>query len=123
MLSIGTIIFLLLLALLIWLWNTNTRIKEIAIVAAKQICQDHGLQFLDGTPHLEKCRPQRHSDGYIAIRREYGFDYYDGEHRRSGTVITIAGIVTKITLDIDDATPPPTLENKSNVIPFRKPKH
>lgn len=91
---------ILLIILLLWLWRSGQDCRDTAIATARETCQRQGLQFLDGTPALQKMRPgfSRHSGP--GIRRVYTFDYSaDGIGRRTGCIIMHNSQVDAVLLD------------------------
>ena len=87
MLTTSGLIVLIIVALLIWFWESSMRAKELAIAASKNACHKRNLQFLDGTTHFQKISLQRNESGRIRFKRRYGFDYYDGQGRCSSSII------------------------------------
>ena len=110
MLSITGLIIFIILALLIWFWQSSMRAKELAIAASKNACAQRKLQFLDGTTHFIKIRLKRNHQGKVRVLRCYGFDYYNGEARLSSTITTFDHQVIDIGL--------PPIIKQDNVIPF-----
>jgi hypothetical protein len=56
--------------------------------AARDACEQAGVQMLDGTVAFRRLRPARDAAGRLALRRTYVFDYTeDGASRRQGFVI------------------------------------
>ena len=75
-----------------WLWMEILRAREAALLRAKNACRSHGLQLLDQSVVCVSLRLARGSDGRVAIRRVYRFEFSDdGRNRRSGT-ITMLGV-------------------------------
>ena len=98
MLTTSGLIVLISVALLIWFWESSLRAKELAIAASKSACHKRNLQFLDGTTHFQKISLQRNASGGIRLKRRYGFDYYDGQARRSSSITIFDGRVIAIDL-------------------------
>jgi len=91
---------LLLIMLLLWLWRTGQDSRETAIATAREICQRQGLQFLDGTPALQKIRPCFSRHAGPGLRRVYTFDYSaDGVERKTGCIIMHNTQVSAVLLD------------------------
>jgi hypothetical protein len=91
---------LLLIVLLLWLWRTGQDSRDTAIAIARETCQRQGLQFLDGTPALQKIRPYFSGRAGPGIRRIYTFDYSaDGIGRRTGCIIMHNAQVSSVLLD------------------------
>ncbi|MBS1145106.1 MAG: hypothetical protein H6R14_2512 [Proteobacteria bacterium] len=80
-------LFLLLTAAAVWFWLDSLKAREIGVNAARQACQDDGLQFLDETVVGRSLRLARDDAGRLKIRRVFAFEYSDtGNDRRSGSV-------------------------------------
>ncbi|MGD2137138.1 MAG: DUF3301 domain-containing protein [Gammaproteobacteria bacterium] len=79
---------LLLIAVLVLFWQSSLHSRDTAIRTAREICSNHGLQFLDGTASLQKIRPGYSRHGGAGIRRTYTFDYSEnGIERKRGCII------------------------------------
>jgi Protein of unknown function (DUF3301) len=79
--------FIFVIALLIWFWFDTMQAREQAIAIGKRHCQNDGLQLLDETVSLSSMKVRRNSDGQVAFRRVYEFEFSDnGDNRRVGSV-------------------------------------
>jgi hypothetical protein len=70
----GTVAFLVLATGIGWYWQSSSRARDAANLAAMEACQRMQLQFLDGTvafTHLRWVRDR----GQLVLRRTYVFDY------------------------------------------------
>ncbi len=84
-------IFLLLAGGGLWFWLDSLKAREIGVAAAKEACEDEGLQFLDDTVAGRSLRFARDADGRLRLRRVFAFEYSDnGDNRRAGS-ITLLG--------------------------------
>ena len=91
---------LLLIILLLWLWRTGQDSRDAAIATARETCERQGLQFLDGTPALQKIRPCFSRRTGPGLRRIYTFDYSaDGVGRKTGCIIMHNTQVSAVLLD------------------------
>ena len=91
---------LLLIALLLWLWRAGQDSRDAAIAIARETCERQGLQFLDGTPALQKIRPCFSWRTGPGLRRIYTFDYSaDGVGRKTGCIIMHNARVSAVLLD------------------------
>ena len=71
----------------VWLWLDSLKAREIGIKAAKKVCAEENLQFLDDTVLIRSLRLARDDDGQLKLRRVYAFEYSDtGDNRRPGSV-------------------------------------
>jgi hypothetical protein len=88
---------LILLAALVWLWFDSMRARERALASGKRACERDGLMFLDETVECIALRLARNSDGRVALRRTYGFEFSDtGNNRRSGSIVMLGGEVESL---------------------------
>ena len=78
---------LILIALIAWFWYSNLQAREHASLLAKRVCQQNGLQFLDGTAALIKMGICRDRSSRIAIQRVYQFEFTTtGDTRMHGEI-------------------------------------
>jgi hypothetical protein len=78
-------------------WHTSLAAREQANGAAAKACSQLQLQFLDGTVAFASFMFARASDGWLALRRTYVFDYTaDSIERRQGFVILLGTHVESI---------------------------
>lgn len=85
---------LLILAALVWLWFDSMRARERALALGKRACERDGLMFLDETVECVSLGFARDTDGRMALRRTYGFEFSDtGNNRRNGSVVMLGGEV------------------------------
>lgn len=91
---------LFVIVLVFWLWRTGQDSRDTAIATARETCQRQGLQFLDGTPALQKIRPCFSRRAGPGLRRIYTFDYSaDGVGRKTGCIIMHNTQVSAVLLD------------------------
>ena len=92
------LLFLILIAVLVWQYSTHSR--DRAIRSAYETCKARDLQFLDGTAALQSIRPvfsRQHGPG---LQRTYTFDYSeDGIGRRTGAIIMHNTQVSSVLLE------------------------
>lgn len=99
MLPFDELFFLLLIAPALWFWVDSLRAREVAVHAAKQACQEEGLQLLDETVSGQRVRPCRDESGRIGLRREFAFEFTDtGDNRRRGNLVLESGRVALLQL-------------------------
>jgi hypothetical protein len=85
----STILIILLIGLLIWIWLDGARAREIAIAICEEGCRQRGLQFLDQTVALQRLGIRWTGAG-IRFRRLFRFDFSEeGVGRRSGHIILV----------------------------------
>lgn len=84
----NSLLFLIALTLLVWIWQLNLRYRELAIRLVKNVCMEMNLQLLDQTVALARFSLQRDTDGRIAGVRRYNFEVSsNGADRFSGSII------------------------------------
>lgn len=80
-------IFLLILVVFVYLWYTNTHIKEEAFKLAQAATAENSYQLLDDTIALSQFRILKHGRSFFLMRR-FEFHYADqNDHRHVGEVI------------------------------------
>ena len=81
------LLFLCLTGLVVWFWFDSLKARELGVRAARDACQEEGLQFLDETVVGSGLRLARDDDGLLKLRRVYTFEYSDtGDNRCFGSV-------------------------------------
>ncbi len=75
------------LAALAWFWWDSLQKRELAVRAARAVCERSSVQFLDDSVALSKMRLRRDANQRARLYREYSFDYSSmGEDRQAGRV-------------------------------------
>lgn len=70
-----------------WFWWDGLNKRELAIRAARTVCQRAGVQLLDETVVLRQMRLARDENQRMRIRRDYSFEYSNtGDNRLPGYV-------------------------------------
>lgn len=107
-------------------WYEALRVREAAVAHARQLCAQHGLQFLDDSVALHRLRP-RWQGGGLRWLREYRFDTSLGGNDRATASMTLLGQrVVRVTLPArqplvvapDPAQPSDPAIRSGNVVPF-----
>ncbi|TQV74637.1 DUF3301 domain-containing protein [Aliikangiella marina] len=94
------VITLIILGVLAYYWWVTQQLKATALRAARQRCQQAGVQLLDHTVVQSKLRLIKDSRNRWRIERRYNFDFTStGEHRYHGTVSLLGGYVASIELE------------------------
>jgi len=102
MLPSGEIFGLLFIAAIVWLVWDSLRAREAAVAASRSACAERGFLFLDDTVAIESLRPMRDDDGWIRLRRVYGFEYsVTGDSRHRGTVVVVGATIVLLALAPD----------------------
>lgn len=100
MLEWETLLALLALAVLAWLWYDSMRARERAVVAGQAACARERLQFLDETVECTSVRPARNGAGRLVLRRVYRFEFSDdGSQRRAGSIVMLSAEVESLTME------------------------
>lgn len=90
-----------LLVLAGWLWWDGLNKRELAVKAARNLCQRIGCQFLDDSVSLKQMRLERDGDQRVRIQRLFGFEYSDtGNNRLPGYVYLLGDRVIDINMVI-----------------------
>lgn len=90
---------LALLLLGAWLWLDGTRVRELAVAAAREACVADELLFLDDTVAFRSLTLARNDEGQVQIRRAYDFEFSDtGNNRLRGGVVMLGQRVLLLNL-------------------------
>jgi hypothetical protein len=82
------------LASLAWFWWDSLQKRELAVRAARAVCERANVQFLDDSVAVSKMRLKRDSNQRARIYREYSFDYSSvGDDRQAGRVYLLGEVV------------------------------
>jgi hypothetical protein len=80
----------LLLGLLVgigWFWSDSLRKREIALAAARRVCEQAGVQLLDETVALHRLRVRKDENMHSRFYREFSFEYSAaGDDRHPGRI-------------------------------------
>lgn len=91
-----------------WFWWDGLNKRELAIRAARVVCQRAGVQLLDETVSLRKLRLRRDASQQARIQREFVFEYSDtGDNRLPGYIYLLGGRVTDVNLFLPAAPDAP----------------
>ncbi|MFK5984210.1 MAG: DUF3301 domain-containing protein [Pseudomonadota bacterium] len=104
----GLIIFILLVAIIAFWWDSASA-YENAYQAARRACKLNEVSLLDDTLARTKLRLCRHGNGYMQFCRQYDFEFStDGELRYKGSVILNGKVVEKVEMEVyrEDYSPP-----------------
>jgi hypothetical protein len=82
-----------------WLWWDGSRKRELAVAAARAVCQRSGVQLLDDTVALGGMGLARDERQQMRIRRDFNFEYSDtGDNRMPGRVYLLGERILDIQL-------------------------
>ena len=82
-----TIVLLILLVLLIYIWYETLRLREYVLIKCQQVCRESHLQLLDHTIALTALSIKKHPGDGFSLHRCYGFEYsINGTERLRGYV-------------------------------------
>lgn len=98
--DILSLLFLLLLAALIWYWLDSLRALEYARDVGRHACSDAEVQFLDDTVARIALQLVRDESGRRVLRRTYRFEFSEtGNSRLEGQVILMGHRLESVTMD------------------------
>lgn len=90
-----------------WFWWDGLNKRELAIRAARALCQRTGVQLLDETVALRRLRLARDEYQRARLRREFRFEYSDtGDNRLPGYVYLLGDRVLDANLILPAAPAP-----------------
>lgn len=99
MFDIYTLLWLILIALVIYYWIIALRAKEQAYLAVKQHCQHMDVQLLDQTIYLRRLWIKRSERGQLCWWRAFYFEFTaTGADRYVGRILMLGDKVTDIQL-------------------------
>jgi hypothetical protein len=82
------------LAALAWFWWDSLQKRELAVRAARAVCERAGVQFLDDSVAVSRMKLKRDSNQRARIYREFSFDYSSaGDDRQAGRVYLLGEVV------------------------------
>lgn len=85
------ILALFVIVFAVWAWSRAMRAREVATTICAEVCAGHELQFLDGSVSLVAIRLARSTDGRLALRRVYQFEFSRGGYNRERGRIWLVG--------------------------------
>lgn len=98
--DIPSLIFLMLMAVLVWYWLDSLRALEHARQVGKRTCDDADVQFLDDTVARVALELVRDDSGKRVLRRTYRFEFSEtGNSRLEGRVILMGHRLESVTMD------------------------
>lgn len=73
-----------------WYWFSGTRVRELAVDAARRAARSADVQLLDQSVALARVSMSRDGGGRWRLWRQYRFEYSrDGVNRETGHVIML----------------------------------
>jgi hypothetical protein len=82
-----------------WFWWDGSRKRELAVQAARALCQRAGVQLLDDTVALGAMRLRRDQDQRVRVMRDFVFEYSDtGDNRMPGRIYLLGERILDIQL-------------------------
>jgi len=77
-----------------WFWWDSLQKRELAVRAARAVCERANVQFLDESVALSKMRLRRDSNQRARLYREFSFEYSSmGDDRQAGRVYLLGDTV------------------------------
>lgn len=96
-------LFMGLLAGLVWFWTDSTRIREYVLRHCVRLCKDINVQMLDQTVKFTRLRLARDGSGRVQIRRFYEYEFsIDGVDRWRGNVVLLGKKIEDSRMDHPD---------------------
>jgi hypothetical protein len=87
-------LFLVVLAILAWFWWDSLQKRELAVRAARAVCQRASVQFLDDSVVLSRMKLKRDNNQRTKLYREFSFEYSSiGDDRQAGRVYLLGEII------------------------------
>ncbi|MDP4028193.1 MAG: DUF3301 domain-containing protein [Gallionella sp.] len=94
------LLFMLLLAALVWFWFDSLGALEVARNMGKHACSDAQVQFLDDTVANIALALVRDESGRRVLRRTYRFEFSEtGNTRLEGRLILLGDKVESVTME------------------------
>jgi hypothetical protein len=91
-----------------WFWWDGLNKRELAIRAARAVCQQAGVQLLDESVALKKLALGRDERQQARLRRTFAFEYSDtGDNRLPGYVYLLGRRVENVHLIVPAAADTP----------------
>lgn len=105
MLQIDSLIFLLVIIGLVWLWSESRRAAETASAVCQRTCRDLEVQLLDQAVALCGLGVSRDRNGRLGLMRQFRFEFStSGADRLNGRVTMLGSRVESIVLDQPDGS-------------------
>jgi hypothetical protein len=112
----NSLLFLVLLAIIVWFWQANLRYREYAVRQCKKICREMNLQLLDQTVALTSLKFSRDHNRNIKTLRRYSFEIsMDGANRCKGYIILLGLNIIHTEFDLPDG---PVILQKKDLITY-----
>lgn len=100
MMDMMSVLLLLLLVVMGWLWFSSLRALEVARNAGKHACNIAQVQFLDDTVAGIALALVRNESGRRVLRRTYRFEFSEtGNTRLEGQLILLGTKVESVTME------------------------
>jgi hypothetical protein len=95
-----SLLFLLVLATIVWYWLNSLRALEIARNIGKRTCKEAKVQFLDDTVARVALQLVRDDSGRRVLRRTYRFEFTEtGNTRLEGKVVLLGDHIESVMMD------------------------
>lgn len=96
-LTLADLLLVLLVGAVGWYWFSGTRVRELAIAAARRAAEQADVQLLDQTVALARVSLSRDAQRRWRIWRQYRFEYSrDGVGRETGHVIMLGALLQAV---------------------------
>lgn len=95
-----SLLYMLLLAALVWYWLDSLRALEFARSIGKRVCENADVQFLDDTVARIELKLVRDDAGRRVLRRTYRFEFSEtGNTRLEGRIILLSHKLESVAMD------------------------
>jgi Protein of unknown function (DUF3301) len=82
-------------------WQDALRARDRAVLAARQLCANAGVQLLDQSVSLKRLALVRRRSGGVGLRRQYSFEVStNGSDRHRGSLYFEAGRLENFSLPL-----------------------
>ena len=100
MLDINAILWLILVAVIVFYWMHALRSKEAALKTAQKHCEQMQVQFLDQSVYLKRIWFKRNEQGQLCLWRDFYFEFtVSGDDRYFGRVTLLGKTISAVQLD------------------------
>jgi hypothetical protein len=100
MFDLQSVLWLTLIAIVVFYWRGALLVKERAFIAAQKRCAEMEVQLLDESVYLRRLWFKRNEIGRLLLWRAFYFEFtVSGADRYFGRVIMLGSRITQVELD------------------------
>lgn len=112
----NSLLFLAVIAIIVWLWYDALRYREFSIKQCRKICNEMNYQLLDQTVALASISVQKYSKNRFRLLRRYNFELSpDGTSRYNGYLVISGYNLVHIEFDLPDG---PVILQRNNLVSY-----